>query len=622
MSKIIASRAAYNIIWAAAGIGQPKSRIKVTCNRSAWLSVLGTQRIQGSSAYCLTKSIFLLSKGPPIHFRDFSKGVRGFRSSKETSVLGRFGDIRPLSMKAKQSDPDFELDDVASEEEEDEKMELEELEGLDDENADEGSNEDDDSLEEDDVLVVDGGKQRKAWPTKNKSKKVEKKLNKNMVPLVVPDIEDCVFSAEEIDGVRKALLSWYDENHRVLPWRRNPKSKLSEIQVKSYEEQGLRPAPLDLPDNDFIYYVWVCEIMSQQTQISRVCEYFNKWVKKWPTVNDLAIASQDEVNDMWAGLGYYRRARYLLEGAKYVVHDMGGTFPRKAEELQKIPGIGAYTSCAIASTACGEKVAVVDGNVVRVFSRLRKIGGDPKNKDMVKLFAELASHTLDTERPGDFNQSLMELGATVCIPNGRPLCESCPVSSWCRALKAQEQNPSEVSVTDYPSKVEKAQKREERVGVTVLRVLTKENESKFVLVKRPPGGLLAGLWEFPLQHVDANASSKDILSTLDKYLTENLHLDFRKGDGILKLKERKSLGQVVHVFSHIRMTMVVEELCLEGEIPNQLEAADGSDIQWLTLDQLTAKGLSSGVKKVLKLYHDGKKKRKGSITNFFAPLKK
>jgi len=600
-----------------------KTRVEITSHRTFWFSVFRTQRFFESSAY-RARNTFLTSKVRSVHFGDLTEGLGGFSPSKETGALGRFGDTRVLSMKSKESDPDFELDDVASDEVEDENMELEELKGLDDENTDEGSREEEDSLEEDDVSVMDGGKRQNAWQNKGKPRKNVKKSNENMMPLVVPDIEDCVFSTDEIDQVRKSLLSWYDENHRVLPWRRNPKSKLSHRLVKSYEDQGLRPAPLDLPENEFIYYVWVCEIMSQQTQISRVCDYFNRWVKKWPTVNDLAMASQEEVNDMWAGLGYYRRARYLLEGAKYVVHDMGGEFPRKAEDLQKIPGIGSYTSCAIASTACGEKVAVVDGNVVRVLSRMRKIGGDTKNKDMVKLFAELASRTLDSERPGDFNQSLMELGATVCIPNGRPLCKSCPVSSWCRALKAQDENPSEVSVSDYPSKVEKAQKREERVGVSVLRVLAKGNDSKFILVKRPPGGLLAGLWEFPLQHVDADASSKDIQSTMDKYLTENLHVRFGKADSTLKLKlkKRKSLGQVVHVFSHIRMTMVVEELCLEGELPTQLEAADGSDIQWLTLDQLSAKGLSSGVKKVLKLYHDGKKRKKGSIKNFFAPLKK
>lgn len=434
-------------------------------------------------------------------------------------------------------------------------------------------------------------------------------------PLVVPDLEDCLFEgAKELPRLQKALLEWYDANHRVLPWRRNVYSQLGKDKVEEYRKQGLVGAPLDLPDDDFIYYVWVCEIMSQQTQVSRVCEYFTRWIKKWPTVGDLAKATQDEVNEMWAGLGYYRRARYLLEGAKYVVDDLDGKFPRHAKELQKIPGIGAYTSCAIASTACGEQVAVVDGNVVRVLSRLRKIAGDPKNTGMVKLFADLAQKTLDHERPGDFNQSLMELGATVCIPNGKPACEICPVSDLCKARS------SGVPVTDYPSKSVKAQKREERVGITVLRIIEDPKEKitktsgKFLLVKRPAGGLLAGLWEFPLQHVDASASTKEIQSILDSYLTETIQLPYLSSEAI-RVMERNQLGEAVHVFSHIRMTMVIEELCLAGPVPES--SPEGVEMQWITYEELSKKGLSSGVKKVLKAYDGAKKKRANSIAKFF-----
>lgn len=433
-------------------------------------------------------------------------------------------------------------------------------------------------------------------------------------PLVVPDLEDCIFDSEkELPRLQKALLEWYDANHRVLPWRRNIHSKLGEDTVEGYRKQGLVSAPLDLPDDDFIYYVWVCEIMSQQTQVSRVCEYFTKWIKKWPTVGDLAVATQDEVNEMWAGLGYYRRARYLLEGAKYVMSDLNGKFPRNAKDLQKIPGIGAYTSCAIASTACGEEVAVVDGNVVRVLSRLRKISGDPKNAGMVKLFADLAQKTLDHERPGDFNQSLMELGATVCIPNGKPACKACPVSEFCLARSSGE------PVTNYPSKTVKAQKREERVGVTVLRIMNPDEKmtrtaGKFLLIKRPAGGLLAGLWEFPLQHVDASASTKQIQKVLDSYLTETIQLPYLSSE-TFQVKERNQLGEAVHVFSHIRMTMVIEELCLAGPIPES--SPEGVEMQWLTYQELSKKGLSSGVKKVLKAYDSGKKKSANSIANFF-----
>lgn len=521
----------------------------------------------------------------------------------------------------KDDDPDFEIATSSGESSSD----GDSLEGLEQEQSSSSAPASIDvEEEEDDVIVM-----RTSVPKKKRKVAMAHAVsNRNIIsePLVVPNIEDCVFDASpggELEAFRTSLLEWYDCNHRILPWRRNIHSKRQPEDVeKEQTARGVVAAPLDLEQDDFIYYVWVCEIMSQQTQISRVCEYFRKWIRKWPTVRDLAGATQDEVNDMWAGLGYYRRARFLLEGAKYVVHDLDGKFPRTSRDLQKIPGIGAYTSCAIASQACGEQVAVVDGNVVRVLSRMRQIAGDPKHSGMVKLFADLADKTLDKERPGDFNQALMELGATVCIPNGTPACESCPVSSWCKALAAEKANKS-VSVTDYPSKSEKAQKREERVGITVVRVISPgekitKNSGKFLLVKRPPGGLLAGLWEFPLQHVDRNASKGKIQSVLDAYLNNTVQLGYAENASAsetLVVKHRHFLGEALHVFSHIRMTMCIEELCLEGQVPSEIP--DGVEMQWITYTELSEKGLSSGVKKVLSKYNDHHKKSKNSIAKFF-----
>jgi A/G-specific adenine glycosylase len=524
----------------------------------------------------------------------------------------------PSSKKLKVEDPDFEVDSEAGS-----GSESSPLSSLRPSSEDvDGS----DSVSEDDVMLVDsrsgtnpGGFGTKKLPGISERRvhlHLKSKLDKAPEEFVVPDVEECIFSKEDLAQLRTSLLSWYDENHRVLPWRRNPHSKLSSTIVDEYRiKQGIVPAPLDLDQDTFIYYVWVCEIMSQQTQVSRVCEYFTKWVKKWPTVHELANATQDEVNDMWAGLGYYRRARFLLDGAKYVVNDLNGKFPKDSKDLQKIPGIGAYTSCAIASIACGEKSAVVDGNVIRVLSRLRKIAGDPKVTSMSKLFSDVAQRTLDEERPGDFNQAMMELGATVCIPNGRPLCKSCPVSMWCKALEAENKSPSLVSVTNYPTKSEKAKKREERVGIAVLRVISHhekvgKDSGKFLLIKRPLGGLLAGLWEFPLQHIDASASKSKIQSVLDSYLASK---NISPTDSLVP-KHRKHLGEALHVFSHIRMTMVIEEICLQGSIPDD---ATGDEIQWLTYNDLVQKGLSSGVKKVLGKYNDHYKKEANSIANFF-----
>jgi A/G-specific adenine glycosylase len=259
----------------------------------------------------------------------------------------------------------------------------------------------------------------------------------------VPDLEDVAFDPGSLPALRAALLDWYDANHRVLPWRRNARSRLPAAAAAAAAARGERPAPADLPDDDFVYYVWVCEIMSQQTQVARAAEYFRRWVARWPTVAALAAASQEEVNGLWAGLGYYRRARFLLEGARLVAREMGGVFPRTAAGLLKIPGVGPYTAAAIASIACGERAAVVDGNVVRVLARLRRAAGDPKTAKAARLWADLAAAALDPGRPGDFNQAVMELGATVCAANAPPACGACPVVSSAATLAGQsKQKPS------------------------------------------------------------------------------------------------------------------------------------------------------------------------------------
>lgn len=384
--------------------------------------------------------------------------------------------------------------------------------------------------------------------------------------------------------------------------------------------------------------------MSQQTQVSRAAEYFRKWVAKWPDVQALAAATQEEVNELWAGLGYYRRAKFLLEGAKYIVNDLGGNFPRTAKELMKIPGVGAYTSNAIASIACGEQVAVVDGNVIRVMARLRSLAGDPRSTAMTKLFADVAQQALDPDRPGDFNQAVMELGATVCVPNTQPSCGSCPVRKWCSALQAEKQGKG--SVTEYPTKTEKAEKREEHVAVAVVKVVphgvkpSDKKSGKYLLVKRPQGGLLAGLWEFPLQAVDAEAKGSARRGAMTELvlglLGKEVELGITKqGEGGsiagtaaaaaaskgLRVVDRKPVGEVVHVFSHIRMTMHVESLVLEGAVPAVVEGA--SEVQWLSEEELGAKGLTSGVKKVFKLYTQQRDKAKAtaaqSIKKFFKP---
>ncbi|XP_073864524.1 adenine DNA glycosylase isoform X25 [Macaca fascicularis] len=251
----------------------------------------------------------------------------------------------------------------------------------------------------------------------------------------------------EVTAFRRSLLSWYDQEKRDLPWRRRAEDEVD-------------------PDRR-AYAVWVSEVMLQQTQVATVINYYTGWMQKWPTLQDLASASLEEVNQLWAGLGYYSRGRRLQEGARKVVEELGGHMPRTAETLQQLlPGVGRYTAGAIASIAFGQATGVVDGNVARVLCRVRAIGADPSSTLVSQRLWGLAQQLVDPARPGDFNQAAMELGATVCTPQ-RPLCSRCPVQSLCRARQ-----------------------RVEREQLLASRSLSGNPDVEEC-------GLLAGLWEFP-----------------------------------------------------------------------------------------------------------------------------
>ena len=375
---------------------------------------------------------------------------------------------------------------------------------------------------------------------------------------------------------RGNLLRWYDAEKRSLPWRKRGQSdaskfehfggdkeeeeELEEDATKAFERwqrlasspsssssreketSSSAPTPTDgshtnnngssinkssaaddddwrekrvMSDDQYAYGVWVSEIMSQQTQIERVAEYWSRWVKKWPTVRHLANASEEEVREMWAGLGYYRRSQFLLKGAKYVSEELKGRFPRDIIGLLKIPGIGPYTASAVGSIAFGIREAAIDGNVNRVLTRVRRIRGDPvkekKTVDAIKRVAwELIGKEEEKEeedddekkedaksknRPGDFNQAMMELGATVCKPKN-PSCNACPISAFCEGYQHELLSDGQEPVTAYPEIAKKAEKRQEAIAVAVVSC-TFENTKWFYLTKRPENGLLADMWEFP-----------------------------------------------------------------------------------------------------------------------------
>lgn len=253
------------------------------------------------------------------------------------------------------------------------------------------------------------------------------------------------------------LLDWYDHNQRILPWR----------------------------DNKNPYYIWISEIMLQQTKVQTVIPYFERFIQTLPTVKALANASEDELLKLWEGLGYYNRVRNLQFAAKEVVSRFNGVLPENTDDLESLKGIGPYTSGAIASIAFNKQYSAVDGNVLRVFSRLLEIKGDikePKTKKRIKTYVE----TLLPKRVGDFNQGLMEIGATVCIPNGQPHCALCPFNSYCKA--------SLHKTTDVIPEKRKKKKR----PIELKTVLLIKYKDTYAIEKRKSTGLLASMYQFPM----------------------------------------------------------------------------------------------------------------------------
>ena len=422
---------------------------------------------------------------------------------------------------------------------------------------------------------------------------------------------------------RENLLKWYDEKKRKLPWRRfetweekdvfGDEEEDASTAHERWERLSKNPSTRErvMSDDQYAYGVWVSEIMSQQTQIERVAEYWSRWVAKWPTVRHLANASEDEVRDMWAGLGYYRRSQFLLKGAKYVSEELDGRFPRDVLGLLKIPGIGPYTASAVGSIAFGLREAAIDGNVNRVLTRVRRIRGDPvKEKKTVDAIKRISAELIGKEeendaksdntdkakkyakRPGDFNQAMMELGATVCKPKN-PSCSECPISSFCEGYQHELLSDGQDPVTAYPEIAKKAEKRQEAIAVAVVSC-TFENTKWFYLTKRPENGLLAGMWEFPsvfmsegelamnsvpsdadvydaqkfFRESDSRGVSELFASVASRRNDEKemeksaIKLENNKDDNRSDVEFKHEPGVVTHVFSHVKHYMHIFTLDL------------------------------------------------------------
>ena len=318
---------------------------------------------------------------------------------------------------------------------------------------------------------------------------------------------------DSLDRIAAPLLAWYDSGRRILPWREEPTP----------------------------YHVWLSEIMLQQTRVEAVKPYYDRFLQALPDIESLAAADEEKLLKLWEGLGYYNRARNLKKAAQILVSEYGGRMPDDYEIILSLPGIGSYTAGAISSIAFGKAYPAVDGNVLRILARLRTDERDILQAGVKKSVEEELADVMPKDRPGDFNQALMELGAMVCIPNGAPKCDVCPWKELCRA-RAQ-------GITgEFPKKARKKPRSIEKKTILVI-----QDAERVALRKRPEKGLLAGLYEFP--SMEGNCEEERVLA----YLREL---------GLLPLRIR-ALPPAKHVFTHKEWHMTgflirVDELADRG----------------------------------------------------------
>ena len=314
-----------------------------------------------------------------------------------------------------------------------------------------------------------------------------------------------------LEAIAEPLLAWYDKNKRDLPWR------------------GTRDP----------YKVWVSEIMLQQTRVAAVLPYYRRWMEELPTTADLAAVEEDRLMKLWQGLGYYSRARNLQKAAQTIMTDHGGRFPDTYEALVKLPGVGDYTAGAVASIAFDRPVPAVDGNVLRVAARVADIRENIMDTKVRKSFRARMEAAMPQDRPGEYNQALMDLGATVCLPNGRPDCGQCPLSELCEAHRLGVEE-------ELPLRAKKAPRRVEEMTVYLL-----VRSGEIALRKRPKSGLLAGLWEFP--HVPGAHSEAEAGKAVE-------------GWGLTAMDWQKKI-MARHIFTHVEWHMTGYLLTVRGECP-------------------------------------------------------
>ncbi|MEM8487439.1 MAG: A/G-specific adenine glycosylase [Bacteroidota bacterium] len=338
-------------------------------------------------------------------------------------------------------------------------------------------------------------------------------------------------AADALLQFRKQLLRWYKKHARVLPWRSsgNP------------------------------YHIWLSEIMLQQTRVDQARPYFERFVAAFPDVNTLAEAPLDDVLLNWEGLGYYSRARNLHKAAKAIASEHAGKVPDAYDAIRALPGIGPYTAAAVLSIAFGKAYGVLDGNVIRVLTRLTCNGNDVTKGKTRRHLQSLSDTLVSPDIPGDFNQAMMELGATVCTPK-KPKCKACPVQDHCCAFAAG-------AVESFPFAKKKAPLPHYDIAVAIIR--NKKNE--YLIQRRPEDGMLGGLWQFP---GGKQEEEEPLGTTCHREMMDEFGIDISVDQPIHTLS---------HAYTHFKITLHAFLCTLQTGVP---ASKNETPLQWVTLTQM------------------------------------
>ena len=358
-------------------------------------------------------------------------------------------------------------------------------------------------------------------------------------------------------AIRQRLLKWFDKHKRDLPWR-------------ATDESSTRNA----------YQVWLAEVMLQQTQVATVLPYFERWLQRFPTLQALAAAPQDDVLKQWEGLGYYSRARNFHKAAQTIVNELGGHIPQTVEGLLALPGIGRYTAGAIASLAFGQDAPILDGNVKRLLSRLFALSDQPSA--ISHRLWELSEALLPKGRAGEFNEAMMDLGASICTPRA-PDCAQCPLQPQCAAY-AQGQPEA------YPIQPAKKATPHKNLGVLVLF----NARGQVLMGQRPVNGLLGGLWEFVSDEIGDEAMLLDgsLASAVQRMAVQHIGLQ-------VVVNTEDFIGIVKHAFTHFKITKHVFEVRLSTSPKVLANPSSYKQVHWVEMNEIKQLALTRSDQKIL-----------------------